>query len=114
MPPTPEIALPFGKLEATARSGLERLARQKAAGFGSYEIEVLMGDPGFQIVQAAKRRRVDLIMMATHGRKGLRRLVLGQRRREVIREAPCPVLTLKPKAVVRTASAKRTSLKART
>ena len=41
---------------------------------------------------------IDLIVMATHGRKGVRRLVLGSVAERVIREAPCAVLTVKPKA----------------
>jgi hypothetical protein len=36
-----------------------------------------MGDPAVEVLQAAKRLHANLIVMATHGRKGLRRLVLG-------------------------------------
>ncbi|MDO8432707.1 MAG: universal stress protein [Candidatus Binatus sp.] len=97
IPPGPEVALPFGKMEAAARTRLERLARQKVKGKARYEIEVMMGDPGVEVLQAAKRLGADLIVMATHGRKGLRRLVLGSVAEYVVREAPCPVLTVKPK-----------------
>ena len=96
MPPGPEVALPFGKMEAAARTRLEKLARQKVDGKASYKIDVAMGDPGIEVLQVAKRLRADLIVMATHGRKGLRRLVLGSVAERVIREAPCPVLTVRP------------------
>lgn len=97
LPPGPEVSLPFGKMEATARTRLERLARQKVGNAVRYEVHVMMGDPGVEVLQTAKRLRSDLIVMATHGRKGLRHLILGSVAEYVIREAPCPVLTLRPK-----------------
>jgi universal stress protein A len=96
IPPGPEVALPFAKMEAAARTKLERLARQKVN--ARYQIEVMTGDPGVEILQAAKRLGANLIVMASHGRKGLRRLVLGSVAEHVVREASCPVLTVKPKA----------------
>jgi nucleotide-binding universal stress UspA family protein len=96
MPPGPEVALPFGKMEAAARTRLEKLARQKVDGKASYEVDVAMGDPGIEVLQVAKRLRTNLIVMATHGRKGVRRLILGSVAERVLREAPCPVLTVGP------------------
>jgi universal stress protein A len=104
MPPGPEVALPFGKMEAAARTKLERLARQKVNGKAHYEVEVMMGDPGVEVLQAAKRLGAELLVMATHGRKGLRRLVLGSVAEHVVREASCPVLTVSPKAMPTKAS----------
>ncbi len=94
----PETALPFGRMEAAARTKLEKLARQKVNGKADYEVEVTTGDPGVEVLHVARRLHADLIVMATHGRKGLRRLVLGSVAERVVREAPCPVLTLSPKA----------------
>src|SRR5208337_1041844 len=95
MPPGPEVALPFGKMEAAARSRLEKIAHQELDDKASDQGEVMMGDPGVEVLQLAKRLRANLIVMATHGRKGLRRLVLGSVAERVVREAPCPVLTVK-------------------
>lgn len=52
-------------------------------------------DPATVIVEAAEREGVDLIVIATHGRGGLRRLLLGSVAEAVVRTAACPVLTLK-------------------
>lgn len=112
MPPGPEVALPFGKMETAARSKLDRLARRKVNAKANYEVEVLMGDPSVEILQAAKRHGANLIVMATHGRKGLRHLVLGSVAEHVVREAPCPVLTVKPKTPAAKSAASR-SLKKR-
>jgi universal stress protein A len=107
MPPGPEVALPFGRMEATARARLEQLARQRIRGKARYEIDIMMGDPGVEILLAAKRWGADVIVLATHGRKGLRHLVLGSVAEHVVREAPCPVLTVSPKATRRAALPKR-------
>lgn len=96
--PNPEIFVPVGKLEAEARTKLERLAAREVAGTARYRIHVTTGEPGVAALQMAKRLRADLIVMATHGRKGLRRLVLGSVTERVVRQAPCPVLTVKPRA----------------
>ena len=96
MPPGPEVALPFGKMDAAARTRLEKLARQKVNGKVPCQVEVAMGDPGAEIIQAARRLRANLLVMATHGRKGLRHLVLGSVAEHVIRQAPCPVLAVRP------------------
>ena len=96
IPPGPEVALPFEKMETAARSKLEQLARQKVGRKARYEVEIMTGDPGVEVLRAAQRLRADLIVMATHGRKGIRRLVLGSVAERVVREAPCPVLTVSP------------------
>lgn len=51
------------------------------------------GDPAPTIVAAAKERGCDLIVVGSHGRRGLRRLLLGSVAEHVLRDAPCPVLT---------------------
>jgi type II secretory ATPase GspE/PulE/Tfp pilus assembly ATPase PilB-like protein/nucleotide-binding universal stress UspA family protein len=61
----------------------------------SYEIRRLRGDPAQEIIRLAERERVDLIVMATAGRTGLRRMLMGSVAEAVAREAPCPVLALK-------------------
>jgi len=53
------------------------------------------GDPAIEILRMAKEVNCDLIMMGTHGRTGLGRFILGSVAEQVVRKAPCPVLTLK-------------------
>lgn len=59
---------------------------------------VSSGDPFEQIVEAAETHRIDLIVLATHGRTGIKRLIIGNVAEKVVRHAPCPVLTVKPRA----------------
>jgi nucleotide-binding universal stress UspA family protein len=53
------------------------------------------GEPGEEIVRVAALCGADLIVMGTHGRRGLARLLMGSVAERVVREAPCPVLTLR-------------------
>jgi nucleotide-binding universal stress UspA family protein len=56
---------------------------------------LLDGSPVRQIVGLARTRRASLITMGTHGRSGLRRLLLGSVAAGVAATAPCPVLTVR-------------------
>jgi universal stress protein A len=94
----PETAQSSGAAESAAETKLERIGHQKLKAGTRYEILVMTGDPAVEVLQTATRLGIDLIVMATHGRKGLRRLVLGSVAERVVREAQCPVLTVKPKA----------------
>jgi nucleotide-binding universal stress UspA family protein len=58
---------------------------------------LLVGDPTYEILQAAERFKADLIVMGTHGRGGLSRLVMGSVAEAVGRQANCPVLTVRSK-----------------
>lgn len=59
------------------------------------ETRLAEGDPAYEIVAAAKETAADLIVMGSHGRTGLGRLLLGSVAEVVLRKAPCPVLTVK-------------------
>jgi nucleotide-binding universal stress UspA family protein len=59
------------------------------------EYRVAEGDPAAQILHAARELDANLIVMGTHGRTGLGRLLTGSVAEAVSRRAPCPVLTLK-------------------
>lgn len=57
--------------------------------------ELVRGDPATEIVRLANDNKADLIVMGSHGRSGLSRLLLGSVAEKVLRTAPCPVLTVK-------------------
>lgn len=57
---------------------------------------VTLGAPAEKIVDYARENGVDLIVMGTHGRTGLRRALMGSIAESVVRHAECPVLALKP------------------
>lgn len=60
------------------------------------EIAVIQGEPSDTLISYAEQNGVDLIMLATHGYGGLKRMVLGSVTDRVIRETKQPVLVIKP------------------
>jgi nucleotide-binding universal stress UspA family protein len=61
----------------------------------NYEHCYLRGTATGQIVEFAEQQDIDLIVMASHGRTGLLRLLMGSTAENVMRQAPCPVLIVK-------------------
>jgi len=61
----------------------------------AYEHRLVIGTAAEDIVRLADEERVDLIVIGTHGRSGLRRVLVGSVAETVMRKAKCPVLTLK-------------------
>lgn len=62
----------------------------------AYEHRLLTGDPAARIAEAAEAEHVDLIVMSSHGRSGVRRVLLGSVAESVLRRASCPVLIVRP------------------
>jgi len=56
---------------------------------------LFVGDPAAEILRVAQAINSDLIVMGTHGRTGLGRLLMGSVAEQVVRKAACPVLTVK-------------------
>ncbi len=60
-----------------------------------YEHHLVQGSPAEEIVSVAHQQGVDLLVMGTHGRTGLKRVLMGSVAESAMRHADCPVLTLK-------------------
>ncbi len=75
----------------------KRVATLREAGLGARWI-VRSGMPAEEIVDAAAKEGADMIVIGTHGRSGLPRLILGSVAERVIRQAPCPVLSVRDSA----------------
>lgn len=57
--------------------------------------EIIGGPAADPIVREAKKQRADLIVLGTHGRRGVRRMVLGSDAEQVVRTSPVPVLLVR-------------------
>ena len=80
-----------------AREYLRKIVRRlEDKGVTRVETNVWYGPPAAAIVNAACTEKADLIVMATHGRSGLARLVLGSVAEAVLRSANVPVLVVRP------------------
>ena len=78
-----------GQKQLDAALGRARKAGARARGL------LLEGVAPTQIARAAKSQRADVVVMGTHGRTGLTRLLLGSVAERVVGTAPCPVLTVR-------------------
>src|SRR6516162_1251403 len=86
-----------GSTRAAAQKQLDKLAAQVKKARVKSRSFVLEGAPAEEIVRFAKGRRVDLIVMGTHGRAGLAKLFVGSVADRVVASASCPVLTVRGK-----------------
>ena len=82
--------------EKSAVKQLKRLAQRKKLGSGKHRFVVIKrGEPARVIADHAKKSRASLIIMGSHGRTGLKRLMLGSIAERTLRYARCPVLIVK-------------------
>jgi nucleotide-binding universal stress UspA family protein len=84
------------QLEDSAERELPKISECEECEGIEVEEVIVHGDAASEIVRVASERRVDLIVISTHGRTGLGRLLFGSTAESVVRHAPCPVLVVKP------------------
>ena len=84
------------QLEDSAERELPKIAECEECRGLEVEEVIAHGDAASEIVRVARERGVDLIVISSHGRTGLGRLLFGSTTESVVRHAPCPVLVVKP------------------
>lgn len=86
-------------VQTRARRALEHLVEKlHSAGVARVGQRIEVGQPEAVIVRIAQETGCDLIVIGTHGRKGLERLMMGSVAERVVRQAMCPVLTVRQTA----------------
>jgi nucleotide-binding universal stress UspA family protein len=88
------------QLENSAEHELPKLAKSEECVGLAVEEVIVHGEAASEIVRVAKERNVDLIVVSSHGRTGLGRILFGSTAEAVVRHASCPVLVVKPPAIV--------------
>jgi nucleotide-binding universal stress UspA family protein len=105
VPPDPDTYFAEGRVK------LRRLTIP--ADIGAVERRFVEGDPATEILRAVRDSGIDLVVMGTHGRTGLSRLLMGSVAEKTVRRALCPVLTVRmpfPAAVTERAAEPELSL----
>lgn len=99
----PPINLPNleEELFASAQQQMETYVEENKALFADAGVQhvtgkVLSGDIGEEILTYAAKKKVQLIIMGTHGYKGLERIMFGSVADKVVKTACCPVMTINP------------------
>jgi len=85
----------YKDMEKASKAQLEKCYIEEMKSFKDVEHVVLKGVPYEEISRFASENKVDLIVIGTHGRKGLDRVLFGSTAEQVVRHAPCPVLTVR-------------------
>ena len=81
---------------ASAETTMDEFVTENFKGLPARGV-VLAGYPAEEILKAAETEQADLIVMGTHGRTGIDRIIFGSVAEMVVKTAACPVLTVKPR-----------------
>jgi universal stress protein A len=92
--PSFDVALYQQELEASHKKLLDDVIKQRVPKELSVRPLVRQGDAALEIVRVVEEEKADIIVIATHGHTGWRRLVFGAVAEKVVRHATCPVLTI--------------------
>ena len=85
----------MGQMTENARKAMQELIDHHVSEGMAADHRVVIGDPAKSIVELADEEQADLIVMATHGRSGIKGLFFGSVAEKVVRSAACPVLTMR-------------------
>ncbi len=86
------------ELEGQAHKSLQNLVEQKVGKGVTTATEVLIGNAAGEVMRYAGEKGVDMIVIATHGLSGWRRFISGSTTEQIVRQASCPVLTIRKPA----------------
>jgi nucleotide-binding universal stress UspA family protein len=84
------------ELAERGKNELEELVKSRVGTKLTCSTIVRIGKPFQEIIETAKRQKVDLIVIATHGHTGVEHLIFGGTTEKVVKKAPCPVLIVRP------------------
>jgi nucleotide-binding universal stress UspA family protein len=89
-----DLAWPTEQLATAAKTSLATAIEKAKAIYPNTESLLEVGSPGETIISVANKNHADLIVMATHGRRGIARALLGSVTEKVVRLSHVPVLTI--------------------
>jgi len=88
--------MPVAKFEEEMVQAAEEKMRNFLIDHENIEAKVLVGDVAEEIIRHAEESGMGLIVMGTHGYKGIEKVMFGSVAEKVVRSSPCPVLTINP------------------
>jgi nucleotide-binding universal stress UspA family protein len=83
------------ELEGQAKKSLKNLVDQKVSKDTTVSTSVLIGNAAAEVMRYATEKNADMIVIATHGLSGWRRFISGSTTEQIVRQAACPVLTIR-------------------
>lgn len=86
----------YAEFEQNATKRLEEIVSTVVPPDTPCDTYIIHGVPFYEIIQFARDENVDLIIIASHGRTGLKHVLFGSTADKVVKKSPCPVLTIRP------------------
>jgi nucleotide-binding universal stress UspA family protein len=84
----------YRDIETNAGKELEKCCVEELRGYKDIEYKILKGVPHEEILRFAEENNINMIVMGSHSRKGLDRVIFGSTAERVVRNSRCPVLTV--------------------
>ena len=88
--------MPVAQFEEEMMQAAEQKMEKFLMGQKNVEAKVLVGDVSEEIIRHAEESGMDMIIMGTHGYKGLEKVMFGSVAEKVVRSSPCPVMAINP------------------
>jgi len=88
--------MPVAQFEEEMVQAAEQKMKKFLIGFKNVEARVLVGDVSEEIIRHAEESGMDMIIMGTHGYKGLEKVMFGSVAEKVVRSSPCPAMAINP------------------
>lgn len=85
-----------GEALEAADKALDKVCDQDLQGCPNFQRRIVSGDPAAEILKLIDQEGIDLVIMGTHGRKGLEHVMFGSVAENVVKKSPVPVLTINP------------------
>jgi nucleotide-binding universal stress UspA family protein len=85
----------YKDIEKGVKKELDRFGNEELRGLKNVVRTVVIGVPHDEITEFVKKNKIDLIVMGSHGKKGMDRILFGSTAAHVVRFAPCPILTVR-------------------
>jgi nucleotide-binding universal stress UspA family protein len=85
----------YKEISEWANKEIDTCCIEEIRGLSNVEKVVLKGIPHEEIMKYAAEKQIDMIIIGTYGKKGLERFIFGSTAEKVVRNAPCPVMTVR-------------------
>jgi len=94
----PHVSLEESQKEVlkSAEKLMDKICNEQLKGCPDFKRMIVSGDPALEILKIIESEDIDLVIMGTHGRKGLEHTIFGSVAGNVVKKSPIPVLTVNP------------------
>ena len=94
--PHPSMDVFQKEASGAAEKAMDRVCEEQLKSCPNLERRVVSGDPATEILKTIETEDIDLVIMGTHGRKGLEHVILGSVAENVVKRSSVPVMTVNP------------------